>query len=52
MAHALGIGTDASKRWFEAVALFCALAVVGALAWRFRDHRSPRTRTVRSFSSR
>jgi sulfoxide reductase heme-binding subunit YedZ len=52
MAHALGIGTDASKRWFDAVALFCAVAVLGALAWRFRGHRLPRSRTVRSFSNR
>lgn len=38
MAHSLGMGTDASQLWMDALAGGCALAVVGALGWRVRDH--------------
>ncbi len=39
MAHSLGMGTDASRLWMDAVAASCALAVGGALAWRIGDHK-------------
>ncbi len=39
MAHSLGMGTDASALWMDAVAGLCALAVAGALLWRITDHR-------------
>ena len=39
MAHSLGEGTDATKLWMDALAAACALAVVGALAWRIADAR-------------
>ncbi len=42
MAHSLGMGTDATKLWFDALAGVCALAVAGSLAWRIADHRRAR----------
>lgn len=35
-AHGLGNGSDYGAAWFFALNVFCALAVVGALAWRVR----------------
>lgn len=32
--HGLGIGSDAGTLWFRAIAVLCAVAVLGALAWR------------------
>ena len=46
MAHALGTGTDASKPWMNAVAVMCTLSVLGALAWRIRDHRRAKVRAL------
>jgi sulfoxide reductase heme-binding subunit YedZ len=34
MAHALGNGTNAGAAWFQALAVACGLAVVGAIGWR------------------
>lgn len=34
LAHGLGNGTDAATWWFRSIAVGCALAVGGALAWR------------------
>ena len=34
MAHSLGMGTDASAVWMDALAAVCILAVLGSLAWR------------------
>ncbi len=34
LLHGLGTGTDAGTPWFRAIALGCAAAVLGALAWR------------------
>jgi sulfoxide reductase heme-binding subunit YedZ len=34
LAHGIGMGTDASSLWFDAVALACIAAVSSALVWR------------------
>jgi sulfoxide reductase heme-binding subunit YedZ len=38
MAHSLGMGTDASKLWMDAIAGACTLAVVIAVVWRLTEH--------------
>ena len=48
MAHSLGMGTDASRLWMDALAAACTLAVGGALAWRVHDHREASERAARS----
>ena len=48
MAHSLGMGTDASRLWMDALAAACALAVGGALVWRVRDHREAGARAARA----
>ncbi len=40
MAHSLGIGTDASQLWMDAVAGLCAAGILAALCWRLRDRRA------------
>jgi len=61
MAHSLGMGTDASAVWMDALAAVCILAVLGSLAWRIADSREHReralaaaalTRAVRASTSR
>jgi len=47
MAHSLGEGTDGLKPWMEGLAAACALAVLGALAWRIGEHRAGRDRAER-----
>ena len=42
MAHALGMGTDASAWWMAALAALCTAAVAAALTWRISDHRHHR----------
>jgi sulfoxide reductase heme-binding subunit YedZ len=44
MAHSLGMGTDASAFWMDAIAAICTISVLGALAWRIRDHRRSKDR--------
>jgi len=45
--HGLGIGTDTSLLWVRALSATCALAVVGAAAWRFTTFpATPRRPTV------
>ena len=41
--HGLGTGSDAGSLWFRVLAVACALAVAGALAWRltFSPSRRP-----------
>ncbi len=39
MAHSLGMGTDASALWMDAIAGLCTLGVAGALSWRIAEHR-------------
>ncbi len=39
MAHSLGMGTDAARLWFDAIAAVCTIGVAAALAWRVTDHR-------------
>jgi methionine sulfoxide reductase heme-binding subunit len=34
LLHGLGTGTDAATLWFRGIAVGCAAAVLGALAWR------------------
>ncbi len=46
MAHSLGVGTDASTLWMDALAGLCTAAVLGALAWRIADHRRSRARAA------
>ncbi len=46
MAHSLGMGTDASQLWMDGLAAVCTLAVLGALAWRIRDHRQNKERAA------
>ena len=48
MAHSLGMGTDASQLWMDALAAACTLAVGGALAWRVHDHREASERSARA----
>ena len=48
MAHSLGMGTDASRLWMDALAAACTLAVGGALAWRVHDHREASARAARA----
>jgi methionine sulfoxide reductase heme-binding subunit len=47
MAHSLGMGTDASALWMDALAGICALGVVGSLVWRVAEaqkgRHAPRT---------
>lgn len=53
LLHALGNGTDAGSAWFRALALACAAAVAGAVAWRLLPSYSGRgwARTPRKVSS-
>jgi sulfoxide reductase heme-binding subunit YedZ len=46
MAHSLGMGTDASTLWMDALAALCTAAVVGALVWRIADHRRSQERAA------
>ncbi len=46
MAHSLGMGTDASAPWMEALAALCTVAVLGTLVWRIADHRRSRQRAA------
>jgi sulfoxide reductase heme-binding subunit YedZ len=48
MAHSLGMGTDASRLWMDALAAACTLAVGGAVAWRVHDHREVSERAART----
>ena len=48
MAHSLGMGTDASRLWMDALAAACTLAVGGALAWRVHGHREASARAERA----
>lgn len=52
MVHSLGVGTDASKRWFDAIALTCTAAVLGSLSWRIVVRRHARQPRGASLSSR
>jgi methionine sulfoxide reductase heme-binding subunit len=52
MVHSLGVGTDASKRWFDAIALTCMGAVLGALSWRIAVRRNARQPRGASLPSR
>jgi methionine sulfoxide reductase heme-binding subunit len=42
LAHAFGMGTDASSAWLEAVGAVCIAAVAGSLAWRVGAARDPK----------
>jgi methionine sulfoxide reductase heme-binding subunit len=50
MAHSLGMGTDASTLWMDAIAAICILGVGTALAWRIVHHQRDRERAVASGS--
>lgn len=47
VAHSLGIGTDASKLWMDAIAAVCVLAVSAAVAWRIGEFKQERERALR-----
>jgi predicted ferric reductase len=47
VAHSLGMGTDASRLWMDALTGLCVAAVVAALAWRLRDRQVARTEAQR-----
>ena len=42
MAHSLGMGTDASALWLDALAGICAFGVVGSLVWRINEAQKGR----------
>ncbi|HEX3461054.1 MAG TPA: ferric reductase-like transmembrane domain-containing protein [Acidimicrobiales bacterium] len=46
MAHSLGMGTDASKLWMDALAGACSLAVLGSLTWRIGDYKKSKARAI------
>lgn len=46
MAHSLGMGTDASTLWLDAIAAICTAALLGAVVWRIGEHRRSRRRAV------
>jgi len=46
MAHSLGMGTDASTLWLDALAALCTLSVLVALTWRISDHQRSRRRAI------
>lgn len=41
LAHAVGVGTDSTSRWFTTVCLACAGLVGGTIAWRLLELRRP-----------
>ena len=47
VAHSLGMGTDASRSWMDALTGLCVAAVVAALAWRLWDRQAARTEAQR-----
>jgi len=47
MAHSLGMGTDASQLWMDAVAGLCSAGVLVALGWRLGDRRAARIEAER-----
>ena len=47
VAHALGMGTDASRSWMDALTGLCVAGVVAALAWRLWDRQATRTEAQR-----
>ncbi len=47
MAHSLGMGTDASQLWMDALTGLCAAGVVAALAWRLWDRQAARAEARR-----
>ncbi len=53
IAHSLGMGTDASALWMDALAALCALGVVGSLVWRINEaHKGRRVTTTDGASTR
>jgi sulfoxide reductase heme-binding subunit YedZ len=44
MAHALGMGTDASQLWMDGLAGACGLAVLGSLTWRVAGYQKSKAR--------
>ncbi|MGD0312668.1 MAG: ferric reductase-like transmembrane domain-containing protein [Acidimicrobiales bacterium] len=46
MAHSLGMGTDASTLWMDAIAGVCTLAVLVAVVWRVAEHNQSTRRAV------
>jgi methionine sulfoxide reductase heme-binding subunit len=50
MAHSLGMGTDASTLWMDAIAATCTLGLAAAVMWRIVHHQRERERALASGS--